>query len=108
MLVCSERSRKVGFMYRTRLTEWKAELEAELRRPVTWEQIARDTGLSYNTLQKHKGHVYARPDFDVARRIADWFNANSRLRMKSPLDYFVFVDGNEDTAEGQPAGEVAA
>ena len=90
-------------MYRTRLTEWKDELEAELRRSVTWEQISQETGLSYNTLQKHKDHVYVRPDFDVARRITDWFNAKSRLRMKSPLDYFVIVEGSEDESEGQPA-----
>ena len=90
-------------MYRTRLTEWKDELVVELRRSVTWEQISQETGLSYNTLQKHKDHVYVRPDFDVARRITDWFNAKSRLRMKSPLDYFVIVEGSEDAELGQPA-----
>ena len=88
-------------MYRTRLTEWKDELREELRRNVTWEEISQETGLSYNTLQKHKDHVYVRPDFDVARRITDWFNAKSRLRMKSPLDYFVIVEGSEDESEGQ-------
>lgn len=80
-------------MYKTRLEKWKLELSAELGRSVTYEEIAKDTGVAYSTLQKHVGHVFSRPDFATAARICEFFNrASAKRSNRTPLDYFVMTE----------------
>lgn len=64
--------------YKACLEQWKRELSAELQRDVTYDEIARRTGIGYSTLMKHSSrHLYARPDYAIAARICAFFNALS-------------------------------
>lgn len=89
--------------YRTRLKEWKDDLEGELKRKVTWDEIVRGTGVKYSTLQKHVGHVFTSPDYAIAAKISAFFNQMSKAKRKwTPLDYFVEVpESTEDDGEKQ-------
>lgn len=80
--------------YKTQIEQWKRELSAELRRDVTYEEIAAETGLSYSTLMKHANHVFKRPDYGTAARICDFFNARSQ-KERTPLHYFLEVTEDE-------------
>lgn len=84
--------------YATNLEQWKRELSAELGRDVTSEEIAKETGLAYSTVIKHGGHVFLRPETDIAAKIVDFFNERSKKKKdRTTLDYFIEVD------LGQPA-----
>jgi hypothetical protein len=76
-------------MYKTKLTEWKADLEGELNRRVMWQEISRETGIGYSTLIKHAHHIFERPDFATADKLSTWFNGMSKAKRRwTPMDYF--------------------
>jgi hypothetical protein len=93
--------------YKTKLKEWKADLEAELRRKITWREIAEGSGVVYSTLQKHVNHEFQRPDYATASKISAWFNSMSKAKRKwTPLDYFFLVSSEEDDpGQREPALE---
>lgn len=76
-------------MYKTKLKEWKSDLEGELRRRVSWREIAANSGVAYSTLLKHAVYEFERPDYAIADMLSMWFNDMSKAKRKwTPMDYF--------------------
>lgn len=93
-------------VYKTQLDQWRRELSAELHADITLKEIARETGISYAGVHKHATQTFIRPDYSIAARICDWFNANSNKVVRTPSDYFVLVES--ESTEGQPVGAATA
>lgn len=86
--------------YKTNLEQWKRELSAELKRDVTYEEIASGTDLAYSTLQKHVSHAFRRPDLATASRICAFFNEKSVRKNRTPVEYFLETEVGQSVAVG--------
>ena len=91
-------------VFTTNLEQWRRELAAELRRDVTFEEIASGAGVAYSTVIKHTSHTYRRPDYATAAAICAYFNKLSKTQ-RTPLEYF---EASYEEEEGESEDERVA
>lgn len=85
-------------LYKTRLTEWLKDLKKSRSRRVKWDEVVEGTGVAYSTLQKHRNHEFADPNFVIAAKIVSWFN-DVLGKDYTPGDYYIPVEEEEPGQE---------
>ena len=64
-----------GVKVRWNLQQLKLQLQARVGRPITWEEIAEQAGLSQNTLVNLNRNKTRRVDFDTLESLITYFRA---------------------------------
>lgn len=63
------------------------QLSAQKKTRITYEDIARETGLSVNTVERYANNRVVRPDLRVVQKLCNYFGV--------PLNEFVIQPGDE-------------
>lgn len=59
--------------WRTRLRQLKRKMSLETGRDITYQDIANETGLSYQTVHRYATKVIPRPDYETVVTLAKFF-----------------------------------
>jgi transcriptional regulator with XRE-family HTH domain len=84
--------------YRTRIDELRRKRAVELNKDITYQEIARATGLNYMTIHRYATKVVPNPHFATLAKIAQYFEI--------PVEQLVIPE-DEDTEQGQKVAVAA-